>query len=223
MRKTIYANGEYYHIYNRGVEKRDIFCDPSDYDRFLISMNLLNDLNDGLMIEWRDFKKCNQNASLDEFLKLGFRKRKPLVEIVAYCLNPNHYHFILKQVCDAGVEKYLHKLGTSYTKYFNNKHKRSGVLFQGAYKAIQIDTNEYLLHLSAYVNKNNFIHGYSENNNWEYSSLPEFLGTRDNGLVSYGIITDQFTSRKEYSEFLDENSLYMKANKDMNEYIIEES
>ena len=75
MRREVFFNGEYYHIYNRGVDKRDIFGDVRDYERFLLSMGLLNDVNDGLMIAWRDYKDSNPGARPDDFLKLSFRKQ----------------------------------------------------------------------------------------------------------------------------------------------------
>ncbi len=221
MRKTIFANGEHYHIFNRGVDKREIFSDTQDYERFLLSMNLLNDKNDGLMIGWRDYKKSNSKATLNNFLKLSFRKRTRLVEIVAYCLNPNHYHFILKQVSDKGIEKFMHKIGISHTKHYNDKYERNGALFQGTYKAIMIDSNEYLLYLSSYVNNNYYIHGYNKEKEWEYSSLPEYLGKRNNGLVAKNIILGQFRNIKEYKTCLDDNTLYMKNKKELERYIIE--
>ena len=222
MRKIIFVNNEHYHIFNRGVDKREIFSDVQDYERFLSAIDLLNDKYDGLMIEWRDFKKGNPKATLANFLKLGFSKRMPLVEIIAYCLNPNHYHFILKQIADKGIEKFFHKIGVSHAKYYNDKYKRSGSLFQGNYKAIMIDSNEYLLYLSAYVNKNNFIHGYSKNEIWKYSSLPEYLGVTKKHLVNNGIILDQFKNIGEYNNFLKDNALYVRNRKELEKYLIEE-
>lgn len=222
MRKNEFANDEYYHIFNRGVDKRDVFLDFKDYDRFLISMNLLNDKSDGLMIAWRDYKESKPEAKLDDFLKRSFRERDPLVEIIAYCLNPNHYHFILKQVADKGIEKFMHKIGISHTKYFNEKNKRTGSLFQGVFKSTHIDSNEYLLYLSAYVNKNNFIHGYNENDSWPYSSLPDYLNKRDDKLVNKSIILEQFNNIEEYKNFLEIKSLYLKEKKELAKYLIEE-
>ena len=77
-----------------------------------------------------------------------------LVEIVAYCLNPNHYHLIVKQISEKGIERFMQKIGTGYTNYFNKRYERSGALFQGKFKSIHIDSNEYLLHLSVYVFEN---------------------------------------------------------------------
>ena len=221
-RRINFANDEFYHIFNRGVDKRDIFSNARDYDRFLVSMDLLNDKADGLMIEWRDYKKGNPKKSLDDFLKGTFSKREPLVEILAYCLNPNHYHFILKQIEDRGIERFLHKLGTSHTKYFNKKNKRIGALFQGVFKSVHIDSNEYLLYLSAYVNKNNFIHGYSPDDSWPYSSLVDYLDARKNGLVkNKGIILGQFDNISQYKKFLNNNARHFKEKKELERYLLE--
>ena len=160
MRKTAFANGEFYHIYNRGVDKCDVFVDDADYKRFLLSMNLLNDVENGLMQRYRDLKRDGlPKVQPSDIRRLDLGKHDKLVEIICYCLNPNHYHMIVKQKENKGIEKFMQKLGTSYTMYFNKKYKRSGSLFQGKFKSIHIDSNEYLLHLSAYINQNNFIHG----------------------------------------------------------------
>jgi putative transposase len=221
MRKTEFANDEYYHIYNRGVDKRDVFLDDHDYGRFLISLDLLNDKNDGLMNCWSDLKKCNLRAKLSEFRKIHVQN--PIIEIIAYCLNPNHYHFILKQVKERGIEIFMHKLGTSYTHYFNKRNERSGSLFQGTFKSVHVDSNEYLLYLSAYINRNNFIHGYNKDANciWKYSSLPEYLGNKNINLTNPKIIMGQFNGIKEYEKFSIENALYMKKNKELEKYLIE--
>lgn len=201
------------------MDKRKTFLDTRDYERFLLSMNLLNDEQEGLMIAWRDFKKSNPQVKLPEFLK--FRNRKPLVEIIAYCLNPNHYHLILHQIKDKGIENFMHRVGTSHTKYFNKKNDRSGSLFQGVFKSIHIDSNEYLLYLSAYVNKNNFIHGYSKDDSWIYSSFPDYIGKRGDKLCKKDIVLGQFKNRNEYQEFVNENALYMKNKKDLANYLLE--
>lgn len=222
MRKTELAKEECYHVYNRGIDKREVFLNAKDYERFLLSMDLLNDENDGLMISWRDYKKSHPKAQLTDFLKPVFRKRDPLVEIIAYCLNPNHYHFILRQVADRGIEKFMHKIGISHTKYFNKKNKRSGYLFQGAFKSVHIDTNEYLLYLSAYVNMNNFIHGYNRKNDWPYSSLFDYLGKRKSGFINIDTVAKQFNNPREYEKFAKNNALYMKEKKELEKYLLEE-
>ena len=195
MRKIRFAKGEFYHVYNRGVDKRPIFLDVEDIKRFYQSMEEFNTKNPIGSIFENSFAKKN---------KLGSGASK-LVNFISYCLNPNHYHFILEQVLDNGIEKFLHRLGTGYTKYFNNKQKRSGYLFQGAFKSSHINSNEYLLHVSAYVNLNKRVHKISDKN-LSWSSWNEYVGKTKNSFCKKDIITGQFKSSEEYKNFA-ENSL----------------
>ena len=154
MRKAIFAEGEYYHIYNRGTEKRSIFSDQDDILRFvesIIQFNVIDPI--GSLFENSFRKKHGLLGS-----STSKNADEKLVNIVAYCLNPNHYHLLLQQVTEKGIEKFMQRLGTGYTKYFNNKYDRTGALFQGKFKAVHIDSNPYLLHVSAYVNLNNRVH-----------------------------------------------------------------
>src|SRR3989344_5685641 len=110
MRKVKLVPGEYYHIYNRGVDKRKIFNDKNDFSRFLESMIDFNQVEAiGSMYEFSFVKKINKSL-----------KKKPLVEFICFCLNPNHYHFLLRPLQEGGIEKFMQKLGNGYTKYFNN-------------------------------------------------------------------------------------------------------
>lgn len=190
MRKEVFANGEFYHIYNRGVDKRDVFMDKNDFERFLQSIKEFNVIDPIGSIYENSFV---QNTYFD-----SKRKHKPLVNFVAYCLNSNHYHFILQQVAEKGVEKFMQRLGTGYTKYFNNKHRRSGILFQGVFKAKHIDTNEYLLHLSAYVNLNNRVHQLGSEAS--KSSWDEYIG-KQISFCKKEIIMEQFKNIAEYKDF----------------------
>ncbi len=146
-RKQPLITGEYYHIYNRGVDKRDIFCSKKDVDRFVESMREFNNIEGIISL-------ANLRKTEIELKPLS----RPQVAILAYCLNPNHFHFILKQLTDNGISKFMQKLQGGYTYYFNIKHSRSGSLFQGTFKS-QIITNEnYFNKIIAYTNKNYKIH-----------------------------------------------------------------
>ena len=126
----------------------------------------------------------------------------PLVEFTAYCLNPNHYHFVLKQLVDRGIEKFMQKIGTGHTMFFNNKYERSGSLFQGVFKAVHIDSNEYLLHISAYANLNNRVHQLGGlASKLVRSSWGEYTDERVRGICNKEVILDQFRSMGEYKEF----------------------
>lgn len=147
MRKQPIVTAEYYHIYNRGVDKRDIFSNKKDLDRFIESMHEFNKV-DGIvsLANWR--KTEIESKALSE----------PLVAFVAYCLNPNHFHFILKQLVDGGVAKFMQKLQAGYTYYFNVKNSRSGSLFQGTFKSHLISNENYFNKIIGYTNKNYQIH-----------------------------------------------------------------
>lgn len=153
-----------------------------------------------------DFNQTDPIGSVYEFSlkkKAGEvnKKTKPLVQFVAYCINPNHFHFLITPLQEKGIEKFMQRLGNGYTKYFNNRHKRSGVLFQGKFKSKYIDTNEYLLHLSAYINANDKLgHRMSK---LSKSSLPEFLDQAPGRkLCNVEIILEQFRNKKEYEDFV---------------------
>jgi len=189
MRKTNFAIGEYYHVYNRGVDKRNIFQESFDLDRFFQSIQEFNSIDPIGSIYEKSFEKKKKYHSNDSLL----------VEVVAYCLNPNHYHFILKQVAEKGVQKFMHRLGGGYTTYFNTKYERSGVLFQGRFKAKHVSSNEYLLHLSVYINGNNLLGGSAPK--LSKTSLGEYLVGSTKPFCNKKIILEQFQSPKEYKDF----------------------
>jgi putative transposase len=146
-KKPPFAAGEIYHIYNRGVEKRTIFLEPSDYFRMVHDLYELNDENDTF-----NAHRCVNDGSIK--LEKNNNKRKILVEILAFVLMPNHYHLVLRQVEENGVVKFMQKLGTGYTNYFNKKNDRVGPLFQGSFKATHVATDDYLQNLMGYIHTN---------------------------------------------------------------------
>ncbi|MFZ2984735.1 MAG: transposase [Candidatus Moraniibacteriota bacterium] len=203
MRKTIFAVGEFYHIYNRGTEKRTIFLDENDYTRFkesIVEFNVIEPI--GSLFE-NSFRKKNQLHQLGGLASKDANEK--LVNIIAYCLNPNHYHLILQQVSEKGIEKFMQRLGTGYTMYFNNKCERTGSLFQGTFKAIHIDSNVYLLHVSAYVNLNDQVHQFRDSTS--KSSWIEYT-KKDNkdGICKKEAVLGQFRTIEEYGTFA-KNSL----------------
>lgn len=191
MRKHVFTNGEFYHIFNRGVDKRAIFLDRNDFKRFLESMDIFNSvLPIGSMYEHAFAKN-----------KLGGRTPKFLVNIICYCLNPNHYHLILEQLTSGGISEFMKRVSGGYTNYFNIRHKRSGVLFQGKFKSVHIQSNEHLLHASAYVNLNNRVHRLQRAQ--IFSSWEEYGCQQEDGLCKRDIILDQFKNFSEYKEFVE--------------------
>ena len=183
------AVGEYYHIYNRGVDKRSIVKDNKDVERFIKSLELFNSREP--IISLRD-----AISSKDK------KHESPLVEIICYDLNPNHFHLLLKEINEGGISEFMKRVGGGYTWYFNNRHKRSGVLFQGVFKSTRIISNEQLLHVSVYINLNDKAHKISgETAGKTKSSWQEYTGEDDKNICAKEIIFDQFKSINDYKDF----------------------
>jgi len=194
MRDIKFTIGEFYHIYNRGVDKREIFSDSNDMERWFESIVDFNSVETIGSIYENQFVKNKEDVPISD----------KLVNIVAYCFNDNHYHLLLEQVAEAGIEKFMHRLGTGYAKYFNNKNKRSGALFQSKFKAKHVDTNEYLLYLSIYVNLNNEVHQLGRSaSKLIQSSWEEYTSSNmaQKELCKKEVILDQFKDRKDYKKY----------------------
>lgn len=222
MRKTQFANGEYYHIYNRGVDKRTVFQDENDFMRFYISLILLNSKQYGLMEDWRDFRRLHPRAQLSDFLKQHSKGEK-IVEIVSYCLNPNHYHLLLRQKKEDGIKKYMHKLSTSYTNYFNAKYDRSGSLFQGRFKSSRIKSTGKLLYMSFYVSCNSEVHGIALARSYPWCSYGEYASNISKSKLCGGkkIIIEHFRNTDDFKNFAKENVMYIKERKEDKKLFLE--
>jgi len=215
MRKIRFTNEEYYHIFNRGVDKREIFADQKDLARFFQSMSEFNTLTPTGGIYAASFHKNNP-------LRNSVSKSEKLVDFICYCLNPNHFHFMIKQIADRGIEKFMHRLGLGYSKYFNKKYERNGSLFQGPFKAVHINSDEYLLHLSAYINLNNKVHGPS--GTFYKSSWEEYLKgaeKADGRFCEKEIIIGQFKNIDRYKNFAEESLGNIRERKELEKLLLE--
>lgn len=203
MRKDPLVTGECYHIFNRGVDKRQVFMDKEDLGRFMQSMRDFNREEPIGSIYEYEYALKTAKANFGHSMSKKSNEGDQLVEIICYCLNPNHYHFLVRQVADQGIERFMQRLGNGYTKYFNLKYNRSGALFQGRFKSVHIGENEQLLHTSVYVNLNFRVHRYGETKlSLVRSSWDDYVGTK-NGEVVCGTesILGQFQSRIGYQKF----------------------
>ena len=193
---------EYYHLFNRGVEKQIIFLDDRDYARFLFLIiyfqspvnfyNLTRPITS--FVRRRTF-----NINEEKVVKVI---KTRIVKLNAFCLMPNHFHLLIQEVEDNGIAKYMHRILTAYAKYFNTKYHHNGHVFQGAYKFKHILNNDQFLYLSAYIHKNPKAYGdypwssylsYNKKNSW-----PELLVIDDIG--------GQFQTTKEYAEWVKNSS-----------------
>lgn len=216
-RKVVLAPEQVYHVFNRGVAALPIFLNLKSYFRFL-------DLVDYYRFSNTPFS-FSQLMSLPKEergkILVGLRKENAIhVEILVYCLMPNHFHFLLKQITDKGISVFMANLQNSYVKYFNIRNERAGPLFQSMFKAVRIETDEQLLHVSRYIHLNPstaYIVEPEKLEDYKWSSLKAYLDedfNGDNYSVNPKAVLDFFKKRKDYLRFiLDQASYQRELNK----------
>lgn len=149
-----YLENSYYHLYNRGVEKRTIFLDEQDYTVFISYLKQYLLPRDEQKLRERLSDESLSWIEKDKILRiLQLNNFAEEVSLLAYCLMPNHFHFLIKQKSADSIDIFMNSLGTRYTMYFNRKYKRVGSLYQGVYKAVQVVHEEQLLYLTKYIHK----------------------------------------------------------------------
>jgi putative transposase len=207
--KTYIENG-FYHIYNRGVEKRNIFMDEQDYRVFLSYLKLyllpveesVNDINNIRELAYQDNKiQISRLYTLNNF----FNK----INLVSYVLMPNHFHLELQQVGKKDIEIFMRSLITKYTMYFNRKYKRVGHLFQGRYKAALILGEEYLVHLSRYIHLNplELITKEQRLESYPWSSYSAYINNLQiNWLKKDFILSSFIKDQKSYKKFVEDHN-----------------
>ncbi len=191
-RTTPLVNDQIYHVFNRGVAKMPIFTTKRDYNRFLET------------IYYYQFQGPKpQFSQLNRFKDFKFEQNKKIVELFCYCLMPNHYHFLLRQLQENGISEFVNKISNSYTKYFNTRHTRVGHLLQGQFKAVRIENEEQLMHTSRYIHLNP-ISSYIVKDLKEYlwSSYPLYLGFERNRICNCELILSIFKTKEKYERFV---------------------
>lgn len=192
----VYIENGYYHIYNRGVEKRRIFEDASDYKTFLHYLKIYLTPPEILRRELPLLRINLVNANQSEDLTL-----------LAFCLMPNHFHLLLTQRAKDAITKFMRQLTTAYTMYFNRKYLRVGALFQGVFKACLVDRDEYLAHLSRYIHLNP-VDINASIDEFQWSSYPYYLERLNSPWVNTKLILDYFLQnnpRSDYKNFVEES------------------
>lgn len=202
IRKVNFAPGEYYHIYNRGNDKRVIFHDAKDYDHFMKLMYLSNNKQRFL---FRNFFRDTYSSA----------REGTEIAIGAYCLMPNHFHILATQMEEGSISKYMQKLTTAYSMYYNKKYKRSGTLFEGKFKSQYLGNDRYLKYLFSYIHLNPIkivqsdwkqVGIYNKNEaieylkDYRYSSFNDFIGFSrpENKILDYIYFPDYFPTKNSF-------------------------
>ena len=211
-----FVPNEYYHIYNRGVNKMEIFIDKHDYERFQKLLYIINSKETGKFSRINDYNHSIWKDQIGD----------TLVDIGAYCLMPNHFHILIKSKNKEDTSKFLQRLQLSYSKYFNSKNKRTGSLFQGKSKAEHVTGNNYLKYLYSYIHLNpikmiekdwkskgikNIKKSNEYLNKYEYSSYKDYSEEKrdESNIIEKSKFPDYFPNKelfkKEIYEWLNYN------------------
>ncbi len=200
-RKAPFAENEYYHVYSRGVEKRKIFLNAKDYDRFVA---LLYIMNQDISFRMDNFLQAHKNNLAEIFKE---EKNKTLVSILGYCLMPNHFHLILYEHTEGGISKFMGKLLTAYSMYFNTKYERSGPLLTRPFRSEHVSGESQYMYIFSYVHlnpisiidknwKENGVKNKKEADkflkNYKYSSYLDFLGNSrpESVIIDFSLIPE---------------------------------
>lgn len=209
MRYEKFASNEYYHLFARGSNRENIFLDERDKVRFIFLLCLYTS----------PLKINNTFWYVSNFIKKGVFGFKPdklssiikerNIELICFSIMDNHFHVLVKNIEDEIISAYMHRVLTAYSKYFNSKYKRNGHVFDGPYKAVHVESNGQLLHLSAYIHKNakdidEWTQNYEE---YPWSTLKDYTGTnRWSDFICTDIILGQFKTQTDYANFVNTSS-----------------
>lgn len=179
-----------YHVVNKGIEKTLIFLDKKDIERFLETIKFYRFQNPSRF----SFRKRPPYHNLNQ-------GRKPLVEILAFCLMPDHFHMLLKEKKPGAASRFVSLVCNSYTKYYNNRNKRSGFLFAGTFKSKKIESGEQLAKVARHIHLDPYIKNIvMDPKKFPFSSLPEYLGKQD-GFCEKSLILGSLQGRENYENF----------------------
>jgi len=173
IRKVVFRNDEIYHVFNRGIERRTIFTNKRNYERARDLIRFYKHKTRQRYSQVIRLTEDIRNKILDEVYK-----SEKLIDILAYCLMPNHFHFLLKQNSEKGISTFVSNFTNAYTKYFNTKNQRLSPLFQGTFKAVLVESEEQLVHLSRYIHLNPVVSSVireSDLDSYPWSSYPEYI------------------------------------------------
>lgn len=194
-----FTDGSIYHIFNRGVERRAIFQDDEDYHLFLYYVYIYLTPLDRVLRRYHDLP-----------VRLLHKNVSERADLLAYCLMPNHFHLLVQQKEKGGVSQFMKQLANAYTRYFNQKYRRSGVLFESAFKAVHVPTDELLMHTSRYIHLNPVVAGLSREPEYPWSSYKEYIDDAPLKLCHSQPVLELFPSVYAYKKFVHDQKDYAK-------------
>jgi putative transposase len=201
FRKTILATGEIYHVLNRSVQGVPILKGKRECDIFLEAMKYYLQIHP--LVKFSLYRMSKNRVPINFGQKL--------VTIINYCLMPNHFHLTLRQEQDEGIKKFLQRLSNSFAHYFSVKYKSKGHIFEGNFKAIHVENDEQLLHLSRYIHLNPVTSYLVENpKDYFYSSYRIYLGNELSEIVDPLLVLSYFSSPKKYEKFVLDQKDYQR-------------
>lgn len=197
------VNGEIYHVFNRSIAKQQIFHNYYDYDRIIQLVNYYRFSK--LPLRFSFYKRLPKEIK-EEFTKKYLIKNVPMLDIIAYCIMPNHFHFLLKPNKQNAISDFMRNIQNGYSKYYNLKYNRTGSLFQFMFKAVHIERDEQLLHVCRYIHLNPITaHIVTEHDfeNYIWSSLNYYLSTSNNdSFINSAEVMANFKSIMDFRNFM---------------------
>ncbi|MCL5784669.1 MAG: transposase [Patescibacteria group bacterium] len=209
FRKLVFQNNEIYHVFNRGIDRRSTFNDKKEFERIQKLIKFYRHKNIPIR-----FSQVNQQPiDIREKMLEELHSSERILDILSYCIMPNHFHFLLKQTSDKGISSFISNITNAYIKYFNTKYKRAGPLFEGVFKAVHIETDEQLVHASRYIHLNpvtSSIIPSEELENYHWSSYPEYLSLSAEEISQKDLVLSMFKSTQAYREFVNNQIDYAR-------------
>lgn len=217
------VTGQFYHIFNRGINKQPIFLGLKDYQRALETLEFYSFATPKIRFsKFLLLSKDERNRLWENLRKIN----EKLVEFVAFCLLPNHFHFLLKQKNDGGISKFMAIFQNSYTRYFNTRHRKIGPILQGQCKAIRVEDESQLLHLSRYIHLNPYsafvVKEVRDLERYRWSSFLEYLRREiTKNICKKEIILSNFREREGYRNFVFDQAGYQRELEKIKHLILE--
>lgn len=220
LRKIPIAAGEIYHVFNRSVARQPILITNKDYNRAIECMKFYQHGNLPLRFSHYNRLPKEQKEQINKIIV----DAPQIVEILTFCLMPNHVHFLLKSLTEKGIIQFMSNFQNSYAKYFNIKTDRSGSLFQAMFKAVRIETDEQLTHVNRYIHLNPItayiVKDIDSLEKYPWSSYPDYLNPSPN-FISKKIVLNLFRNIAAYKKFIADQVDYQRKLDEIKHLILE--